>query len=183
MKRILKKLTVAIALTGLMLCMTACGKKDVVKDDLYTYLTEMSSVQELQKTAINEYNSYVSATDADSQQLLDALNNSIIPTYEDYITKINAITPETVEVQALQTTCGDAAKKQLEALQKVAEAIEACDSDMLNDADKLITEAEAAFDDYEGQIEALASEHEITLVQESSDTGAVSDTSEDTVSE
>lgn len=171
-----KKLAVTVVLAGIMLCMAACGKKDAVKDDLYSYLTEMAEVQELQKTAINEYNNCVGSPEADSQQLLAALNDSIIPTYEEYITKLNAVAPETEEVQSVKAACVDGANKQMDALNKVKEAIEACDTDMLSEADALISEAEGLFDAYETQLEALASEHEITLVNQGS--GGAADTTD-----
>ena len=66
-------------------------------------------------------------------------------------------------MQAVKAVCVDGANKQMEALQKVAEAITDCDTDMLNDADDLITESETIFADYESQVQALAGEHEITL--------------------
>ena len=163
MKRFIKKITVAVCLTGLMLSATACGKSDPVKDDLYTYLTDMSDAQALQKEAIDEYNAKVSGEDADSQQLLTALNDTIIPKYQEYLDALDAVAPETEEVQAVKAVCVDGASKQMEALQKVAEAITDCDTDMLNDADDLIAESETIFADYESQVQALADEHEITL--------------------
>ncbi len=181
MKKLLKKLTVVATLAGMMVCMTACGKKDVVKDDLYAYLTQMTEVQEAQKSAITEYNTCVANPEADSQQLQTALNDSIIPKYESYITQLNGVAPETEEVQNLHASCVDAANKQLEALKKVSEAIAACDTDMLADADALISEAELLFDSYETQVETLASEHEITLMNLGND--ATESVSEEPVAE
>lgn len=163
MKRFIKKMTVVICLAGLMLSATACGKSDPVKDDLYNYLTLMSGAQTLQKEAIDEYNAKVSGEDADSQQLLTALNDTIIPKYQEYLDALDATAPETEEVQAVRAICVDGSNKQMEALQKVAEAITDCDTDMLNDADDMIAEAESLFVDYESQVQALADSHEITL--------------------
>lgn len=169
MKKIIKKLTAWTALVGLMIGITACGKADAVKDDLYTYLNEMAEIQDLQKEAINEYNSYVTSEEADSQQLLAALNSSIIPKYENYLTELNAVAPTTEDVQNVKAVCVNGANKQMEALKKVAEAITACDTDILNEADKLIVEAETIFADYESQLNVLANEHEITLTNGGSD--------------
>ena len=181
MKTSLKRLTLLAALTGLICCMTACGKSDAVKDDLYSYLTDMTDIQELQREAINEYNSYVTSETSDSQQLLQALNDSIIPKYETYVSELNALAPETEEVQEVKAVCVNGANKQLEALNKVAEAIEACDTDILSEADALIAEAEGMFADYEGQLNILASEHEITLVNGS--VPGTGDTSSDDTTE
>lgn len=177
MKKKIKKLTAAIILAGLMICITACGKSDAVKDDLYTYLNDMQSVQELQKEAINEYNGYVNNADANSQELLTALQSSIIPKYEDYLTQLNAVTAETEEVQNVKIVCVNGANKQMDALKKVAEAIEACDTDILSEADALITESETILTDYESQLNTLAGEHDISLVNSGStgDTATVSD--------
>lgn len=166
MKKNMKKIIGVIVLTGLMLCTAACGKSDAVKDDLYTYLNNMQPVQELQKEAINEYNGYVNNNDSNSQELLTALQNSIIPKYESYLTELNAITAETEEVQNVKNVCVNGANKQMDALKKVAEAIEACDTDILAEADALITESESIFTDYENQLNTLAGEHDINLVND-----------------
>lgn len=173
MKKKNKRRIATLILAGLMLSLTACGKADAVKDDLYTYLTDMSEVQNLQKAAINEYNVHVAGDDADSQQLLTALRTSIIPKYENYLAELDAVPAETEEVQEVKSICVDGANKQLDALTKVAEAIEACDTDMLNEADTLIVESEALFSDYENKLSALATEHEITLVSDASGSGEV----------
>lgn len=183
MKKMIKRLSVLTALVGIMVCMTACGKSDAVKDDLYTYLNEMAGIQDLQKEAINEYNSYVTSAEADSQQLLTALNNSIIPKYESYLTELNAVAPATEDVQNVKAVCVNGANKQMDALKKVAEAIAACDTDILNEADKLIGEAETIFADYESQLNVLANEHEITLTNGGSDIIQENNTGEGTEAE
>lgn len=181
MKKKLKKLTATVILTGLMLCITACGKSDAVKDDLYTYLSDMQSVQELQKEAINEYNAYVNNADANSQELLSALQSSIIPKYENYLTQLNEVTAETEEVQNVKAVCVNGANKQMDALKKVAEAIEACDTDILSEADTLITESETILTDYENQLNTLAGEHDISLVNNGS--GGAADSVSDEATE
>lgn len=179
MKKRMKKIAVMIVLTGIMLCTAACGKGDAVKDDLYTYLSNMQPIQELQKEAINEYNGYVNNNDSNSQELLTALQSSIIPKYENYLTELNAVAAETEEVQNVKTVCLNGANKQMDALKKVAEAIESCDTDILAEADALITESETIFTDYENQLNTLAGEHDISLVN--NDTGI--DNSEENPSE
>lgn len=177
MKKSMKKLAAAMMLSGVMLALTACGKTDAVRDDLHNYLNAVTEAQALQKEAITEYNTCVNSEDADSQQLLTALNDSIIPTYQDYMTKLEAITVETEEVQAVKDACETGANKQLDALNKVAEAINACDTDLLGEADALILESEQAYADYEAQLQTLAGEHNIELVN---DGLSQSDTSSET---
>jgi len=171
MKKSIKKLVATVLLSGVMLAMTACGKTDAVQDDLYTYLNNMTEAQVLQQEAITEYNTYVTSADADSQQLLTALNDSIIPKYQNYMAKLDAVTPETEEVQTVKAACEAGANKQLDALNKVVEAINACDTDLLNEADTLIRESEQAFADYESQLQTLASEHNIELVNDGAGAG------------
>lgn len=164
MKKLNKKLMVTIVLTGLMVCLGACGKKDAVKDDLCTYINNMAEAQQLQQEAINSYNSYVNASEPDSQELLEALENTIIPTYSQYLDAVNAVEAATEEVTALKLVCVEGANKQYAALVKVKEAITACDSDLLTEADALIQESVELFGDYEAQLNTLAAEHEVTLV-------------------
>lgn len=176
MKKIVKYMILSFSVVGLLSGLSACGKSDPVKDDLYSYLEQMEEIQTLQQQAINEYNSYVNDSESDSQELNTALSDSIIPTYESYIEQLNAVTPETEEVQSVMELCVNGANKQLEALNKVSEAIEACDSNMLLEADTLIADSESIFEDYEEQLSALASEHEISLVSSrTSDTDAGED--------
>jgi hypothetical protein len=68
----------------------------------------------------------------------------------------------------------------LEALNKVVEAIKACDTSMLTEADTLIADSESIFTDYENQLSTLASEHEISLISSRTD---ATDSSEDDASE
>lgn len=164
MKKLVKYIILSLSVVGLFSGLTACGKSDPVKDDLYTYLEQMEEIQTLQQQAINEYNSYVNNSESDSQELYNALNDSIIPTYESYIEQLNAVAPETEEVQNVKAICVEGANKQLEALNKVLEAIGACDTNMLLEADTLIADSESIFADYENQLSTLASEHEISLV-------------------
>lgn len=164
MKKLNKKLMVMMVLTGLMVCLGGCGKKDAVKEDLCAYINNMEEAQQLQQEAINSYNSYVNASEPDSQKLLTALEDTIIPTYARYLDAVNALTPETEEVTALKQVCAEGANKQYAALEKVKEAIEACDSDLLAEADALIQESVELFENYETQLNTLAAEHEVTLV-------------------
>ena len=80
MKRAAKKLLVLALLVGTMVCLGACGKKDEVKDDLCTYINDMTEAQKLQQEAINTYNSYVDDPELDSQDRsgeLQDLNDQI----------------------------------------------------------------------------------------------------------
>lgn len=178
MKKITKYMTTIFATVSLLACLGACGsaepEADAVKEDLNSYLSQMETIQPVQQQAINEYNSYVNSADSDSQELLAALNDSIIPTYQSYLTQLNAVTADTSEVQAVKAVCVDGADKQLEALNKVVEAIDACDASMLSEADVLIADSENLFSDYETQLTSLASQHEINLISSrttSNDTG------------
>ena len=182
MKKILKYIVLSIVSVGMLAGFTACGaKSDPVKDDLYNYLNEMETIQTVQQQAINDYNSYVNDKESDSQELLTALESNIIPNYENYISQLNALAPVTEEVQNVKAVCVNGANKQLEALNKVVEAIKACDTNMLTEADILIGESESIFADYEKQLSDLAAQHEIALV--SSRTGAGASESSDDASE
>lgn len=178
MKKWSKKLIMTTVLAGLMVCLGACGKKDAVKDDLCTYINNMEEAQQLQQEAINAYNIYVNDSELDSQELLTALNDTIIPKYSQYLDAVNALAPETEEVINIKLTCVEGANKQYAALNRVKEAIEACDSDLLIEADTLIQESVELFNDYETQLNALAAEHEITLLNASSVDGNQTDSTD-----
>lgn len=164
MKTAKKKVLAFALLIGMMICLGACGKKDEVKDDLVTYVNDMTEAQKLQQEAIDTYNSYVNDPEMDSQELLTALTDTIIPKYSEYLDAINALAPATTEVTDVKLACVEGANKQYAALTKVKEAIEACDSDMLTEADSLIQESVQLFQDYETQLNTLAEEHEVTLI-------------------
>lgn len=164
MKTAKKKVLAFALLIGTMICLGACGKKDEVKDDLVTYVNDMTEAQKLQQEAIDTYNSYVNDPEMDSQELLTALTDTIIPKYSEYLDAINALAPATTEVTDVKLACVEGANKQYAALTKVKEAIEACDSDMLTEADSLIQESVQLFQDYETQLNTLAEEHEVMLI-------------------
>lgn len=185
MKKIMKYMITSVATIALLAGLAACGttaepETDPVKDDLNSYLNQMETIQPVQQEAINLYNSYVNSVDSDSQELLTALNGSIIPTYESYLTQLNAVTADTTEVQNVKAICVNGADKQLEALNKVVDAIDACDASMLSEADVLIADSESIFSDYENQLSTLASQHEINLISSRTTSNSTGDSDSQT---
>ncbi len=162
MKKVIRLAAVMALGTMMLVGLCGCGKKtDPVKEDLYQYLSQMSTVQKLQQDAISKYNSSVATQD--SRVLYDDLKNTILPGYNDYITQLEAVTTSTDEMGAVKQACVDASKKQLEALEEVKVAIEETDNEKLAAADATITEAQTMFDDYYAQMSTLANAHGVTL--------------------
>lgn len=161
-----KKLLLLVALGIMSLSITACGKEeaDPIKEDLEQYLsTDLPAIQGEQQAAIDAYNNYFTQENPDSQELLTALNTDIIPKYEQFLSKLSSISPETEEVNAIKEQYYKSCSLQYDALVQVAKSLEDCDSDLLEAANDLIKQSKSELAAYESQLNILASEHQIIL--------------------
>lgn len=168
MTKKLKKIITLALVCGMTCMMFGCGKKDPVRDAAYAYMNEVAPVQELQKTAILDYNALALDPEMDSQHLAQELSENIIPRYEAYVQRLNEINVENEEVKAVHDQCIEAANMELEVLKQILAATEACDLDMLTTAESSISTTQEKFASYQANLKTLATEHGIVIEEDSS---------------
>lgn len=96
--KLLKKLFfVPLFLFAILL--TGCSN-DPVQDDLLNYINkEIEVVADLENKAVSKYESVTGVNYTNDQTLYDALLDEIIPTYQDFLKKLEDISIETDEVK------------------------------------------------------------------------------------
>ena len=103
MKKIILGLLMTVFLVG---TLTACGKdkeENKVKADLQNFAEELGNIQDEHDVAINTYNSYFVNGGMSSDELLTAMNDTILPNFEAYIADLKDIEVTTDEVKNLKS--------------------------------------------------------------------------------
>ncbi len=151
--------------------------KDPVQEDLIKYVeTDLPTIKGNEALAVERYNE-VSAGIADMKRkdIASAFNDEIIPTYTAFVKDLEALSPATEEVKALQSTYLDGAKDQLEGMVELNDAITSNDSEAAKAANDLITQGKTKIEQHRTDIVTLANEHNINVT--AGDVSASSDAS------
>ncbi len=168
-----KLLCLTIITVAMMFSLVACGNDDKktdttetvsVQDDLVEFINvELAPILTYRDTAIESYNSYFKADSMDKEAFLSELKVAAIPNMEDFITNLEAIEVSTDEVAALKDLYLQSARKQLEAMNLVKDAILDENPDYLEQADALIREADSLLAQYETDLKALCNDYNIDI--------------------
>ena len=89
---------------------------------------------------IKRWNSVSGSNFVNDGYMYQALDTYIINNYDDFVTKLEKITPQTKEVQALHSMYVQGAEKQLEAFKMMKDGLEKKDKDVMNNAYKIMTD-------------------------------------------
>ena len=168
-----KKLYIMALLVCILSMFTGCGKKKeeessdpnaVLKDDIIEFVNnKLPAIEGDRDNAVAIYNSYFSTDNVNLEQFSSDLQGTAIPSMETYITNLNNIEVKTDEVKALKDLYLQSAQKQLDAMNKVAAAINEQNPDYLTEADTLIAESENLILQYQTQLRTLAMDAGITI--------------------
>lgn len=192
----MKNKLIPALLTTLSLCLlSACGTEEVTEEsvtpasELVTLMnTDIPSVEEDEKSAMSAYNSYFSEnTDLDKDALLADLDDNIIPTYETFMTNLEAIAPETEEVKAVYDLYYDSMNLQYQAIVKIEQALTEESEDYQTEAAELLTQSKDKYQEFQQAVSDLAEENNIVIngtteTTEATDTIEATDTTEATES-
>ena len=171
-----KKSLYIILMSVLMICvLAACGKKDKqqdkeddayaeIKPDLVEFVNkELPAIEGDRNTDVSIYNSYFASSDVKLEQFSSDLQNTAIPKMQTYMDNLNAIEVSTDEVKALKDIYVQSSQKQLDAMNKVAAAINEQNPDYLAEADTMIKESEELLIQYQTELRTLAMNAGITV--------------------
>lgn len=170
----MKKKLYIITLVALALCLfTGCGKKKeettedpnkALKDEVVEFVNnKLPAIEKDRDNAVAIYNSYFESEDVDLEQFSTELQGTAIPAMQTYVDNLTAIEVSTDEVKALKDLYLQSATKQLEAMNKVAAAINEENPDYLSEADQLIKESEDLILQYQTQLRTLAMDNNIVV--------------------
>jgi hypothetical protein len=139
---------------------------DPVQDDLLVYLNEeLAAISHLEKEALTAYESATGANYTSDQELYDTLNFEVIPTYQEFATKLEAIKVETEEVREIHEGYIEAVNLQYNAFVKIVTALEELDPEKIEEANSMLDEARSLLRDFKYNIEQLAKEHDVRLTE------------------
>ena len=178
-----KIISMIIVFCFLMSCMTGCGKDNEIKVDLQKYISDLALIQGEHDLAVNTYNSYFSGQSNDPKVLLQLLNDTIIPTYDEYLISLDAVVPVTEEVKALKVSLSipeevkvighigafSAPKnhfyllKIIENYLKTNHTLTDMKTDSLSEANTKLADAAALYEEYKKALSDLAIENDIVI--------------------
>ncbi len=139
---------------------------DPVQDDLITYINDdIPAVFELEAKAIGSYDRVTGVNYTDDFVLYDALNNEIIPTYNEFIKELEAIEMETDELRNIHEGYIKGANIQYNAFVKMVTALEEQDRQLIEEANSMLDQARKHMRDYQADIKKLAKEHDVELTE------------------
>lgn len=139
---------------------------DPVQEELLVYLNEeLPDITKLEINAINAYDSVTGANYSSDQELYDVLLLDVIPTYQEFAGKLEAIRLETDEVREIHEDYIEGVNLQYNAFNKIITALEQQDRAMIEEANVMLDEARKILRDFNFSIEKLANEHEVELTE------------------
>lgn len=159
-----KRLAVLFLIALVML--SACIK-DPIQDDLLNYVnTEMTTAYELEKKAVNAYESVTGANFTNDQVLYDTLQNDVIPTYKQFLIELKDVKIESKELQKIHDIYIKAAETQFKAFEVIIEALENQDPALVNQANDILEQGRNQINEYQNKLDKLAKEHNVNLEKE-----------------
>lgn len=160
--KLLKKL-IFVPLFLFAILLTGCSN-DPVQDDLLNYINkEIDVVADLENKAVSKYESVTGVNYTNDQTLYDALLGEILPTYQDFLKKLEAISLETDEVKKIHEKYIEAANLQYDAFVKILSALQKQDITIIEEANGMLADARKMLRDYQEDIKKLAKEHDVEL--------------------
>ncbi|WP_019155315.1 hypothetical protein [Robertmurraya massiliosenegalensis] len=146
------------------LVISGCSSEDPVKTELETYLNEeLSSIIGLETQAISAYDSVTGVNYTSDQLLYDVLLTEVIPTYQDFMNKLEAIRLDTEELREVHEGYIEGVNTQYNAFTRIVTALEQQDRAIIEEANVMLDEARKLIRDYNYNIEKLTKEHEVEM--------------------
>lgn len=161
MNHLKKRLAILIFLFTLIL--SGCFS-DPIQDDLLAYLNEeLADISHLENEAVSAYEGATGANYTSDQILYDTLLGIVIPTYQEYSDKLEAIKVETDELRDIHEGYIEGVNLQLNAFIKIVTALEEADRSKIEEANEMLSDARKIMRDFNNDIEKLAEEHDVEL--------------------
>jgi hypothetical protein len=111
------------------------------------------------------YHSVTGANYTSDQALYDALLFDVIPTYQEFADKLEAIRLETEEVREIHEGYIEGVNLQYNAFIKIVTALEEQDRGMIEEANLMLDESRKLLRDFNYDIQKLADEHQVELTE------------------
>lgn len=135
-----------------------------VQDDLLDYINvELVKVTDLENEAVSAYESVSGTNYTNDNTMYQTMVNTVIPKYEQFLSILESIEPETQEVMDIHQTFLDGARLQMDGFNLVVEALEKQDRDLVNTANEKLNQGKSYIDQFQSDLQALAQENGVTF--------------------
>lgn len=149
--------------TTLLLLLAGCGN-DPVQEDLINYVNEdLPAVAKLEKDAMDAYDSVTGSNYTDDLTTYNTIIEEVIPTYNEFIKELEAISVETDAVSKIHEQYIDVANLQSSAFVNITDALEKGDMGLIADANDQLTDARKGMREYQSDLKKLAKDHDVTF--------------------
>ena len=133
-----------------------CGCSNPVKMDIRNYSTQIKYLMEDEANVLKRWNSVSGANFVNDGYMYQALDTYIINNYDEFVTKLEKIQPQTKEVQNLHDMYVKGAEKQLEAFKLMKDGVAKKDKDIMNNAYKIMTDGRSLEMQWAAKYEEMA---------------------------
>jgi len=158
-----KILIVCLIMLLFIISLSACTN-DPVRNDLLKYLNvEVGPLIALQDEALDTWLANTGDNYKDDPTLYSALNETIIPKFDEFTSKLEVIKPETPEVQKIHDILLEATKLRNEAFQICKEAIDKQDPDLINTCNEKLASSETKMQEYQAALKELGEKHNVNV--------------------
>ena len=158
-----KILIICLIMLLFIISLSACASDPVQKDMINYSNVELGPLIALQDEALDAWLANTGNNYKDDPTLYSALNETIIPKYGEFTSKLVAIKPETPEVQKIHDILLEAAKLQYEGFKICKEAIDKQDPDLINTSNGKIASSEAKMQEYLTALKELGEKHNVNV--------------------
>ncbi len=161
----MKKISFIILI--LFLLFTGCSKNsikenDLIKKELTKYLEQdITSIEYIEKNSITSFNTFVSDENKTSTELINFLENELIPQYQDFYNKLTTINPTNKEILTAHTYYETATKYQLDAFNAYLEGLKQFDYEKIKNVNLLINSSKEYLKMHKNELISIAEKYKI----------------------
>jgi len=163
-KEKMKKILIVCLIMLLFIINLSACTNDPVRNDLLNYLNvEVGPLIALQDEALDTWLANTGNNYKDDPTLYRALNETIIPKFGEFTSKLETIKPQTPEVQKIHDILLEATKLRNEGFKICKEAIDKQDPDLINTSNEKLASSEAKMQEYLTASKELGEKHNVNV--------------------
>ncbi|MFL5730786.1 MAG: hypothetical protein ACJ75J_14960 [Cytophagaceae bacterium] len=137
---------------------------DPVQKDLINYINvEIPKVSALETEAVDAFQSVAGANYTSDSAMSEKMKSVVVPKYNEFNTKLQAIVPATEEVKKIHGEYVEAAKDQMEAFNLIVDAIEKQNMDEVKKANEDLKKAITLVESWKKDLMETCKAHNVTM--------------------
>lgn len=165
MRRIIIICVSILSLLTLCGCSNSSDSAANIEEDFVSFMNEkLPPVEQEERVVMEKYNSYFSDNQVlDPEELLQDLDQNILPQYETFMEHLSDIKVKTTAVQDILDLYIESMDLQLQSMQMVRQALAENSEEYQVDATELLAQATAKYEEYQQAVESLAEKYQISI--------------------